>query len=823
LRDSVGTVREDTRAISSVIGVTLLLGATVMLALVVVPTVLSLGDEVETTPAAEFAFKYTEDVEPETTDSFGTPGTVQGADGLLTITFEDGERIAPEHLSVGGSVSGGLVSDTRPEAEINETIGPGNTLTVWVSRGDTVEVIWNAADGKKAEILSSFEVQPGDGPPPGVPTSDTGCSYIESQTPGDVTIDGVIVVCDLSQYNIGDIDIVNDGAVVGVVEGDGDIDADSGFGYIGPVTSGTDGDGDLDLSGSTLNSDVDANGDLTLDSASRINGDVDSSGDADIDSQSTVNGDLKGGGDVDVDSRSRVDGDIISDVTGDGDVSISGTSFVGENITTGGSVDVDSGSTIGGPIAAAGSIDVSDGSSVSGRLDNSNGSDNDISVSNSRTAGGIVATGDTDIDGTSTIGGPVTSDGDFDSTDSDILGEIDAGGDTTIQSSSISGGVEAGGDTDIDGNSTVRGSVIGEGSVDLEQNVTVEGDIDNTASSGSDVTIGGSTVDGSVAAAGNLSVSPGSKIGGAVNTDNEFAVSNVEIGGEIDTGDDVTVQSSTVGGIDSDAQLDLSGSTVDGTAIASGESEIETTTVDGDVVVNDDLDLEDSTIQGHAFVGGSFSCDNSTINGQSCSAYTSPDSRFNVTITGTDSPVDEGNQLRVTVEVRNNGPSDDSRRVALDIDGTERDDTTVSVGNRTATTETLTWNTNDGDNGSYTATVHTDESHDNNDSTPVKVNTTVAPPNIDRFDTAQRPGGKSGIDVNWNVSAGAAELDTVEIEVYDQNGVLTGGSMTNVSGASASGSERFEPLADGKDHEVVLTVTDVDGESKTQSKTQTAG
>jgi subtilisin len=194
-----------------------------------------------------------------------------------------------------------------------------------------------------------------------------------------------------------------------------------------------------------------------------------------------------------------------------------------------------------------------------------------------------------------------------------------------------------------------------------------------------------------------------------------------------------------------------------------------------------------------------------------------------MTITGTNSPVDEGNQLRVTVEVRNNGPSDDSRRVALDIDGTERDDTTVSVGNRTATTETLTWNTNDGDNGSYTATVHTDESPDNNDSTPVKVNTTVAPPSIDVFNTAQRPGSKSGIDVNWEVSAGAAELDTVEIEVYDQNGVLTGGSITNVSGTSASGSERFEPLADGRDHEVVLTVTDVDGESETQSKTQTAG
>ena len=905
------SVQTDTRAISSAIAVTLLLGVTVVLALTVVPTVLSLGDEVESPPSADFAFGYTEDVSANTTDSFGTPGTAPGADGLLTITLEEGEQIPPGQLSVSGSVSGGLVSATRPEAEINETMGPGDQITVWVSRGDTVDIVWDAADGGESEILGTYEVQSVETRPPGTPTSDIGCEYIERQTPGDVVIDGVIVVCDLDKYDVDDISIINDGAVVGVVEGDGDIDADSGFTYLGDVTSGADGD----------------DGDIDLDAGSTFNGDVDAEGDLDIDGQSAVNGDVDAEGDVDLDTESSVSGELFSDPGNDSDVTISGASSVGHSITTGGQVDVDSRSTVGGTIWAADAIDVDGDSSVDGRLDNTNGSDSDIDVSGSRITGDIAATGDATVDSNSMVGGPVTAGGAFSVASSNVRGRIDAGGDASFQSSSVAGGavaggdiavqdttldgevdaggsttvtggstiggnvttggafgidsstvdgaVEAGGDTavqsgtvaggidaggavDVDGTSAVEGGITADSSIDLEDDVTVDGTLDNTASGGSDIAVQGGTVSGSIAAAGDLDLDSGSEVGGDISLAGEFDITNVEVGGQIDAGSDVTIQSSTVGTIDAGGALDVSGSTargpivstgdttvdsstvgeidsggaldlaastVEGGVVADGDAAIQSGTIEGGVVTDGDLDLTDSIVQGDVTVGGDFSCDNSTINGQSCSAYTSPDSEFVVTITGTNSPIEEGQTLRVDAEIENTGSGDGTRFVALERNGTEQDNRTVALGSGATTTETFTWDTTAGDSGSYTAAVRTNKTRDTEDSTPVQVEVPTAnPPTIDRFDTAQRPGkGKSGIEVDWEVSASAAELDTVLLELYDENGVLIDDDQTDASGTTASGSVRFEPLASGRDHEVVLTVTDVAGESKTQSKTQTAG
>ena len=759
--DSRHEADRERRAVSSVIAITLLLGVTVILSLTVVPTVLSLGENVDQTPAADFAFKYTEDVNPGTVDSFGTPGTAPGADGLLTITLKEGDEISPEQLTVSGPVSGGLVDDTRAETAIDETMEPGDTLTVWVGRGTTADLIWNAADDAESEILASFDVQPGGATPPGVPTSDTGCGYVESQTPGSIVIKGVTVVCDLDQYDINDITVEDGGGVVGVVEGNGSITVkEDGFTYLGPANSGVDGDDGATTfqSGATINNDVNSNKKVDIDGKSTVNGNIDSDAEVDV-SDSTVNGVVDADGTVSINSQSTVRGEVVADPTTSTKVYIKSGSSVGDDVTSGGSgVDVNGGSTVDGTIVTRGQINVQSSSSIAGGLDNSGGSGSDIDVSGSSIGGGVTASGLANVYGDSVVGGPVTSDVKVNVSKTAVSGEIDAGTSAILTDGSADG-VE--GET----KATVTNS-------------SVSGDI-NTSSAGQTTKIeSGSRVSGTVTAGSTVKILSGSSVGGTVEV--------------------------TSGGTDS--------------KIKGGS------TVGGDVVTPGNLDLIDSTVKGNVFVDGTFNCANSTINGQNCSEYNSLDSQFSVTITGTNSSVDEGETLRVDTDIENTESDQGTRYLTLEIDGTETDNKTVTLGGGATTTETLTWATTGGDGGSYTATVTTNRSRDTDDSTPVQVDVPPANlPNIDRFDTDTIKGKPKGVDVDWEVSAGDADLDTVEIEVYDHNGVLTGGSTTDVSGTSASGSEQFEPLAKNKDHDIVLTVTDVNGESRTQTKTQRAG
>jgi PGF-CTERM protein len=100
------------------------------------------------------------------------------------------------------------------------------------------------------------------------------------------------------------------------------------------------------------------------------------------------------------------------------------------------------------------------------------------------------------------------------------------------------------------------------------------------------------------------------------------------------------------------------------------------------------------------------------------SAAAQSGSDFQVSIDSTNSPVHEGNTLRVYATVENTGNSSDTQAITLEVNGSLRDSEEVTLDPGESETVTLTWNTEEGDAGDYTATV---SSQDDSDETGVRV------------------------------------------------------------------------------------------------------
>lgn len=111
------------------------------------------------------------------------------------------------------------------------------------------------------------------------------------------------------------------------------------------------------------------------------------------------------------------------------------------------------------------------------------------------------------------------------------------------------------------------------------------------------------------------------------------------------------------------------------------------------------------------------------------------------------------------------------------------------------------------------------------DSAEITVVHFAYPPTIDDVTTDTRPGrGNIGIEVDYAVSSGSADLSMIEIELFDDEGEFVDEETIDVEGETeADGFERFEGLEDGAEYEVVLTVVDQIGESATDRTFQAAG
>ncbi|WP_416841532.1 type IV pilin [Haloferax sp. DFSO52] len=126
----------ESRAVSPVIGVILMVAITVILAAVIGTFVLGLGDKVgDNAPQASFSFDYDEDS--------ATP-----ANSVLTITHESGDAIPASQVTV--VADSGAMSTDWPDDQINA--GDSYELTGEQTNGDTVRIVWTSENGDSATL-----------------------------------------------------------------------------------------------------------------------------------------------------------------------------------------------------------------------------------------------------------------------------------------------------------------------------------------------------------------------------------------------------------------------------------------------------------------------------------------------------------------------------------------------------------------------------------------------------------------------------------------------------------------------------------------------
>lgn len=150
----------DDDAVSSVIGVILMVAITVVLAAVVTTIVLGIGEDVEEpAPTASFLFELEDAPGENVTDSWGENHTAVGANGndlqLLKITHAGGDDIDPEKLHIMGTRSIGDLSNESVDSDSwhGDHISAGDTVVVWVEKTHRVDVIWRG-EGESMRLAS---------------------------------------------------------------------------------------------------------------------------------------------------------------------------------------------------------------------------------------------------------------------------------------------------------------------------------------------------------------------------------------------------------------------------------------------------------------------------------------------------------------------------------------------------------------------------------------------------------------------------------------------------------------------------------------------
>ncbi|WP_148414254.1 type IV pilin [Haloferax sp. KTX1] len=133
----------ESRAVSPVIGVILMVAITVILAAVIGTFVLGLGDQVgDTAPQASFTFDH------------------ERSTGNLTITHESGAAIDPARVTISGPIDED--GDAWNEVDTTATeISAGSSITVVATgasfdSGETVRVVWTSESGSNSATLQRW-------------------------------------------------------------------------------------------------------------------------------------------------------------------------------------------------------------------------------------------------------------------------------------------------------------------------------------------------------------------------------------------------------------------------------------------------------------------------------------------------------------------------------------------------------------------------------------------------------------------------------------------------------------------------------------------
>jgi len=137
----------DSRAVSPVIGVILMVAITVILAAVIGTFVLGLGDSVESAPQASFNFDYDDTEDPEE----------------ITIRHRGGDNIDTANLEIrlnGESIDTSAASYKNTAlSDQYTTFNAGNQVVITndpFSSGDNIDIVYISGD--KQDIIGSFTV-----------------------------------------------------------------------------------------------------------------------------------------------------------------------------------------------------------------------------------------------------------------------------------------------------------------------------------------------------------------------------------------------------------------------------------------------------------------------------------------------------------------------------------------------------------------------------------------------------------------------------------------------------------------------------------------
>jgi cytoskeletal protein CcmA (bactofilin family) len=386
------------------------------------------------------AFVYEENNQASQEDSFGTTG---GSDsGVLTIQVKEGDDVNAGQIRVESNLSGGnLVDDTdSSEYESGDSILAGDEITVWTERGDEVRFIWTSDDGDDSYIIDKITILPTQSAEtPGIPDADHECDGWSfpgdfdnadgiSAGSGDLTIDGVVLDCDLSDYNIDNVDIKGDGANIGNVEANSNINIINGATYDGYIEAGN----DMDLNPGNIDA-------TYVDVTNKIHAYSGSNSTISVEDNVTAGNGIDLYGDT-------IEGDAIAE----DDVNLAdGASITGDLDATANDVIIKEGSDVGGNVDADSNVKVNDGT-VEGYVD---------------------ATGNAIIKNSATVNGDVESDSGITvKSSSSVTGNLNGSGTVNLKDSTITGYVNSTDTVELDEKTTVSGHVYVDSSGDLTCN-----------------------------------------------------------------------------------------------------------------------------------------------------------------------------------------------------------------------------------------------------------------------------------------------------------------------------------------------------------------
>ena len=158
---------------------------------------------------------------------------------------------------------------------------------------------------------------------------------------------------------------------------------------------------------------------------------------------------------------------------------------------------------------------------------------------------------------------------------------------------------------------------------------------------------------------------------------------------------------------------------------------------------------------------------------------------FDVTITNTNSPVQEGDILTVDYSADNTGDAQDMQDIRLEIDSVQEDvDPDVMLAGGASTTGTLEWDTTGEPEAEYTATVLSD---DDSDSVIVEIGSAIPDTSVSRDadddDTGVNAGDLRGIQIETNL-----EWPAIDGEISSNTSDATLAEIYRVSDGQLMGS-----------------------------------